>query len=230
MLRITRLSLALSLVLVALAGLTTAAPSQAVSPPRDISFNVFRAGEPMGSHTVSFRHDGEKLIVEIAIDLEVRLAFIPVFRYSHRNRETWQDGRLVRLETTTDDDGTKHKVFAEATDDGLRVTDSSGETYIAPADTIPTSYWNRETVRRSELLNTQSGKMMPVRIEEGAADKSADGEAAHYRLIKLEDGTPVDVWYGGQNGDWIRLAFEARRSKIDYELSAIGGRALQAAK
>lgn len=230
MFRITRLSLALSLVLVAFAGLTTAPRSQAASPPGDIAFNVFRSGAPMGNHTVSFRQDGDKLIVEIAIDLEVRFAFIPVFRYSHRNTETWQGGRLVRLETTTDDDGTKHKVFAEATDGGLRVTDSSGKTYMAPADTIPTSYWNRETVRRSELLNTQSGKMMPVRIEARAADKSADGEAAHYRLIKLEDGTPVDVWYGGQNRDWIRLAFEARGSKIDYELSAIGGRALQAAK
>lgn len=230
MFRMTRLSLALSFVLIAFAGVTTAAPSQAASPPRDIAFNVFRSGEPMGNHTVSFRQDGDKLIVEIAIDLEVRLAFIPLFRYSHRNTETWQGDRLVRLETTTDDDGTKHKVFAEATDEGLRVTDSSGNTYIAPADTIPTSYWNRETVRRSELLNTQNGKMMPVRIEPRTADKSADGEAAHYRLIKLEDGTPVDVWYGGQNRDWIKLAFEARGSKIDYELSALGGRAQQAAK
>jgi len=227
--RIARLLLlAPSLVLAALTGWAMAAPSQVASPPRDIAFNVIRGNEPMGSHKLTFRQDGDKLIVEIAIDLEVRFAFIPVFRYSHRNTETWQGGRLVRLETETNDDGTRHRVRAEAVDDGLRVTDSSGRTYMAPANAIPTSYWNSETIRRSELLNTQNGKMMPVRIEAGADQRSAVVEAAHYRLIKLEDGTPVDVWYDKQSRDWVKLAFEARGSKIDYELAT--ERAQQAAK
>jgi hypothetical protein len=220
---------AFGLAAAAVAGLISAPPSTAASPPRDLTFNVIRGGEPMGSHKVSFRQDGDKLIVEIAIDLEVRLAFIPIFRYTHRNTETWQDGRLLRLETVTNDDGARHQVLAEAVEGGLRVTDSSGSTYMAPADAIPTSYWHRETVRRSELLNTQNGKMMPVRIEARPEGESG-ADMAHYRLIKLEDGTPVDVWYDRQSQDWIKLAFEARGSKIEYELAVLGTPPQQAAK
>ncbi len=199
---------------------------------RDIAFNVIRAGEPMGSHKVTFRQDGDRLNVDIAIDLEVRLAFIPVFRYTHRNSETWENGRLVRLQTTTNDDGTQHKVFAEATDQGLRITDSAGRTYLAPADTLPTSYWNKETISRSELLNTQSGKMMPIRIEHHRESTAALGDADHYRLVMIDDndGTPIDVWYDKQSLAWVKLAFEARGTKIDYSLAAIGGQPQQAAR
>ncbi|MFN4282185.1 MAG: DUF6134 family protein [Alphaproteobacteria bacterium] len=205
-------------------------PDSAVS--RDIAFAVTRAGEPMGRHSLSFRQDGENLHVDIAIELEVRLAFITVFRYSHRNSETWRDGRLVRLETTTNDDGTRHQVRAEATAEGLRVTDSAGRSYLAPADTIPTSYWNKETVRRGELLNTQTGKMMPIRIERRSESTAALGAADHYRLVMMDDrdGTPIDVWYDKQSLAWVKLAFEARGSNVDYALAAIGEPVQQAAK
>lgn len=205
-------------------------PESAVS--RDIAFAVSRAGEPMGSHSLSFRHDGENLHVDIAIDLEVRLAFITVFRYSHRNRETWRDGRLIRLETSTNDDGTRHQVRAEATAEGLRVTDSAGRTYLAPAETIPTSYWNKETVRRNELLNTQTGKIMPIRIEQRRESTAALGAADHYRLVMMDDrdGTPIDVWYDKQSLAWVQLAFQARGSNIDYALRAVGEPVQQATR
>jgi hypothetical protein len=200
--------------------------------PHDISFNVARAGAPMGSHKISFRRDGDDLMVEIAIDLEVRLAFIPVFRYTHRNSERWRDGRLVRLETTTDDDGVRHKVVAQATEQGLRVTDSAGRSYVAPADTIPTSYWNPQTVTRGELLNTQDGRMMPIRVESQRDSFASLGEADHYRLVMLndKDGTPIDVWYDKDSLTWVKLAFEARGSKISYALASIGRQAQQAAR
>ena len=220
-------TLASAVVFLAAVGLPIAASWawQGSAVSRDIAFNVIRGGEPMGSHTVSFHQDGNKLTVEIAIDLEVRLAFIPLFRYTHRNTETGQDGRLVRLETSTNVDGTRHKVSAVATDEGLRVTDSAGTTYLAPADTIPTSYWNTAKIRRSELLNTQNGKMMPIRVEQREG-------AAHYRLIMVKDGdgAPIDVWYDQTSQAWIKLAFEARGSKIEYELTAIGDREQQVAK
>jgi len=213
-----------------------ASPLPAVSaelgsiPPHDIAFNVVRAGEPIGSHKISFRRDGDQLMVDIAIDLEVRLAFIPVFRYTHRNSEVWRDGRLVRLETTTNDDGKHHKVLAVAIEQGLRVTDSAGRSYLAPPDTIPTSYWNPQTVKRGELLNTQNGRMMPIRVESQRDSFAPLGEADHYRLVMINDndGTPIDVWYDKDSLTWVKLAFEARGSKISYALAAIGGQAQQA--
>lgn len=196
------------------AGVTAA---DATPLPPNLSFDVVRGGESIGTHKVEFRREGDNLTVEIAIDLTVRLAFIPVFRYSHRNTEVWRDGKLLRLDSATDDDGTKYRVSAEATAEGLKVTDAGGRSYIAAPDTIPTSYWNMALLERRELLNTQDGTMMPVKIDSQLG--SADG-ATHYRLIKGDDATPIDVWYDSQRKVWSKLRFSARGSTIDYRLLA----------
>lgn len=195
------------------AGISTA---DAAPLPPNLSFEVLRSGESIGTHKVEFRREGDRLIVEIAIDLTVRLAFIPVFRYSHRNTEIWRDGKLVSLDTSTDDDGSKYRVTARATSQGLEVTDAEGHSYIAAADTIPTSYWNMALLERRELLNTQDGTMMPIRID--SRTTTAEG-ASHYRLIKSDDATPIDVWYDRRQKIWTKLRFTARGSTIDYRLA-----------
>ncbi|HEU0069857.1 MAG TPA: DUF6134 family protein [Alphaproteobacteria bacterium] len=192
------------------AGVTAA---EATPLPPNLSFDVVRGGESIGTHKVEFRRDGDNLTVDIAIDLTVRLAFIPVFRYTHRNTEVWRDGKLVRLDSTTDDDGTKYRVSAEATAEGLKVTDAEGRSYIAPPDTVPTSYWNAALLERNELLNTQDGTLMPISVE--SRQGSADG-ATHFHLIKGEDATPIDVWYDARGKNWSKLRFIARGSTIDY--------------
>ena len=135
-------------------GAEAAAP--ATSPGPALSFRVERGSDPIGTHTVSFTRKGDDLHVAIDIELAVSFGPITLFRYEHRNRETWRDGRLVALETATNDDGTEYQVSAKATEKGLEVTSSANGTFIAPAEIIPTSYWNPATVSQTQLLDTQS--------------------------------------------------------------------------
>ena len=56
-----------------------------------ISFSVFRRNDsPMGYHRLRFKRDGDRLIMEKEISLEVTLAFVTAYRYRHRNREVWE--------------------------------------------------------------------------------------------------------------------------------------------
>jgi hypothetical protein len=197
----------------------------AAGRPAETAFTVLREGAPFGSHTVFFRRDGDSDIVDIAIDLEVRFAFVTLFRYSHRNTEVWRDGRLVRLDAVTDDDGKRYRVSAEATADGIRVQ-TPDRTYLAPADTMPTSYWNRDIVDRTSLLNTQTGEPMPVAVERLADETltGADGAipAARYRFVNRDNGRPFEVWYDRRDNRWVKLTFDARGSRIDYALAGLG--------
>lgn len=76
-------------------GLLLAAPALLASPAllnaatrRDpITFTVLRSGTPIGTHRVEFVRGGEEPVVEIAIDMVVRFASIPLYRYTHRSRE-----------------------------------------------------------------------------------------------------------------------------------------------
>ncbi|MFN6942093.1 MAG: DUF6134 family protein, partial [Parvibaculum sp.] len=114
---------ALAIVLSALTvGADAAAPAS--SPEPALSFRVERGGTPIGTHTINFTQDGGDLHVAIDINLAVSFGPITIFRYAHTNRETWRDGKLVAIETETNDDGRLFSVSARMTDQGLEVTSS----------------------------------------------------------------------------------------------------------
>lgn len=186
----------------------------------DIDFVVNRGNSEMGTHTIRFSHDGADLVTDVAIDLLVRIAFIPVFRYTHRNREVWRDGRLIRLDSTTDDDGTEYEVRARADGDVLRVTGSGGD-YEAPADTLPTSYWNPGMLDATQLLNTQKGDLEKVAVSRvGRETVTANGVSVDADRYLMKGSIDVDMWYTPGDRRWVGLAFDARGSRVTYQPSA----------
>jgi len=182
-----------------------AAPASAL--PQTLEFDVLREGSPIGGHRVTIdTRDGETH-VDIAIDLSVRFAFVTLYRYTHRSTEVWRAGRLIALDAQTDDNGERTRVQARARDGALAVTGSGGD-YLAPADAIPTSYWNPDQVARRRLLDTQSGKLIDV----AAVAVPAEGTGAMWRL---NGDLEADLAYG-PTGEWTGLSFVARGARIVY--------------
>ena len=58
--------------------------------PADIGFVVVRDGREVGTHTVRFRAAQGLLQARSEVRIVVRLAGIPVFRYSHDTEEAWR--------------------------------------------------------------------------------------------------------------------------------------------
>ena len=203
-----------SLVTATLAAL--AAPLTAALPTsREIAFHILRNGDPIGHHSVTFRRQDGRLLVAIEIDIEVRFAFLTLFRYRHENREAWREGRLVALDSWTDDDGTRYEVTARATPEGVRVEGRHG-TFLAPAQVIPTSYWNAATVRQTRLLDTQYGRLVDVAVRPVGEDSVArGGEEVQARKYIVSGDLDLEVWYTPQ-GEWAKIAFEARGAEISY--------------
>lgn len=193
-----------------------------------ISFSVFRKNDsPMGYHRLRFTRDGDRLIMEKEISLEVTLAFVTAYRYRHRNREVWEAGRLIEIETRTDDDGDDYWLRAKAGPDGLMV-EGSGGSYVAPADIIPTSYWNNAITSATQLLDTQRGLIMDVRMEDRGPEtlttQSGPMQARHHTINILTNPpgktNQIDLWYD-ETGQWVGLAFEAKGQKITYVLDSV---------
>lgn len=181
-----------------------------------VGFWVLRDDDKIGSHQLSFRQVGDETHVEIDINLEIGIGFLTLFRYEHSNREVWRDGRLVELETKTDDDGEAYWVKAKATDKGLLVNGSSGS-FLAPADIIPTSYWNMSTVAQSSLLDTQKGRLVEVAVAPAGQESVAvEGKIVPARRFQMSGDLELTLWYG-PNDELMRIAFETRGSDIDYK-------------
>ena len=111
--KITQLAATVCLVL-GLSGLL-AGPAMAAKAnpplPEDLFFTVYRDGSPMGFHQVQFSTQGDLLIVRTEIELEVKIAFIKLFAYSHQSEEVWSNEELVSLTATTNDNGDEESVY-----------------------------------------------------------------------------------------------------------------------
>lgn len=199
----------------------------ATPPSPAVSFRVERAGNPIGTHEIRFTRDGDTLRVAVDIDLAVSFGPITVFRYMHRNRETWREGKLVALESETNDDGKRYTVSAKATENGLRVTSSANGTFIAPEDIIPTSYWNPATLRQTRLLDTQKGRIIDVSIEEtGAYEAAIAGRSVPVREYRMTGDLKLRLWYSG-DGEWLNVMFGARGEEVGYRVVQIDRMELQ---
>src|SRR5687768_2554022 len=99
--------------MVAVMGLAT--PARAESEVR--TFAIFVDGRRAGDErlTIDARADG-RTIVTSETDIKVRV-LLYTFRYVYRGEETWQKGRLTRLESTCNDDGKRFTLHATARDD-----------------------------------------------------------------------------------------------------------------
>ena len=189
-----------------------------------IRFDVRRGGESIGTHSVRFRRDGEDLIVEIDIALEVRFAFVTVYRYRHTNRETWRDGRLTGIDARTDDDGDRFFVRAVSAGDGLRIENNEG-TSMAPPETLSTSYWNAGTVRQSRLIDTQYGRLASVTSTPiGARSVMTAAGPVRAECWRVSGDLELEVCYDA-NGNWVGLDFEARGSRVTYAHAPASGTA-----
>src|SRR6267154_6083998 len=158
--------------IVSVLGSTTVSAANDFPYGQTLAFAIYRKGQEIGRHTLSFEQDGANRVVTVAINLAVKAMGVIAYRYIHADREVWNGDTLQALDSQTDDNGKKYKVHVQRGANGLTVdrqvpaeainasTADQGlqppsiEHEVLPADILPTSHWNIAQVKRSVLLNT----------------------------------------------------------------------------
>lgn len=188
-------------------------------PRRPLTFTAYRNGSRFGFHTIDFSTEGKRIIVDIEIAFDVKLAFIPLYRYRHKNREVWEEGKLISLKTETDDNGEAQAVRVERAGGRLLVEGSGGNLDL-PGDTLTTSYWNEAAVTKGEWLDTQAGKIARSVVTKRKPETVlAEGQRVEATPYDLEGDITCTLWYA--DGRWVKLKFIGEDgSVIDYALEA----------
>jgi hypothetical protein len=206
-------------VLLTVALAAAAAPAAAATDLADgtYAFTVFRDGDPIGTHTLTARHEGGDLVLDIAVDIKVKVAFITAYRYEQTRREVWRDGRLVAFESDTNDDGKKAKTSGKLEGDMLSVTGPDGSQKVRP-DIISNSWWNAELAKQSELLNTFDSKILKVKIED-AGEESVETAAGPVKAHRYAIAGDIDreVWYDA-DGRWVHMRTGRGGTPVDWVL------------
>src|SRR5690242_9586873 len=131
-------------------------------------FSVFVDGKRAGaaSMVIARADDGT---TTVAADTEVRVTVLGLnaYKYSYRGKETWKDGKLLKFESTCNDDGKRYVVTAAAEADGLRVKVNNQERMVK-ANVWLTSYWarpdNKVLNQTIPLIDADTGRDLESKV------------------------------------------------------------------
>ena len=166
-------------------------PGAALALPPKVTFAVFRNGSRIGEHAMTFSGDEMNRVASAEAAFTVKLGPVPVYRYKHRAIERYRNGRFASIETSTDDNGKKLKVTAEAGASGVMIEGPAGKVR-APADAAPLSHWNPAVFGRP-LFNQQEGKLLKV--------TATQVKPGHWQV---RGEAEIDDFYDAQ-GNWLAL-------------------------
>ena len=76
----------------------------------EMSFNIKRNGNQIGSHEVNFKTSDEQLIIEATTKIRVKFLFFTAYKFDYKAKEIWQNGELVSLLSQTNDNGKRSEV------------------------------------------------------------------------------------------------------------------------
>lgn len=221
MIKLSRSAVALGATLGALLVSVVSFDAQAAS--KSLEYTVLRDGNPIGTHSFSIDTNGADTNVTVNTDIKVKALFFTVYQFIHDSKETWNNGHLTALTSTTDDDGIPKTLTMKA-ENGKMTVDAQVQGHdrrqFAPAGAIPASLWNMATVKQSMIVNTLDGQFMKVKIESVGEEKvEASGRTVSANHFKLTGELTRDLWYNSA-GDLVRMSFpDKKKVQIIYSLN-----------
>ncbi|MDE8342552.1 MAG: DUF6134 family protein [Acidocella sp.] len=200
------------------------APAQAglgmpagVPETASLGFAVMRSGSKIGEHLLQFAAIAGGFNLTISVDILVKFGPIPVFRYSLRGTEQWHAGQCQYAAANANDDGKNNWMRAEHATEGLWVQGSRAAKYLAPANALPATHWNK-TELKGPWINIQNGQLLRPHVTDAGPDpvRNASGGLEPARRYVMSGDARLTLWYSGQ--EWSGLGFTARDgSAIRYE-------------
>jgi hypothetical protein len=130
------------------------------SDGRSLVFDLMRKGKKVGSHSIRFVQSKDLLTVDIAISIKGKIVFFP-FTYTHINQEVWRGSMLQSLDSKTLINDKEHNLSVRIKGTGYDI-DYDGNASRVEGDIKTTSYWYPSTAAQARLLNSQTGKVIPV--------------------------------------------------------------------
>lgn len=177
-------------------------PGPALAVSKRLAFAVYRKGDHIGEHEMTFEGSDAALTVRTVAMMRVKLGPVTVFRYRHEATERRVGAAFASLRTTTNSNGKRESVEAERGGGKVAIVTREGQS-TAPGAANPLTHWNSK-VFTGPLFNPQTGKLLKVSVSRSGRTWSVRGEA------------DIDDTYD-ESGDWSGLKGKLEDgSRIEY--------------
>ena len=181
-------------------------------------FRVMLDDREIGHHTFILRGDDEEKELHSEARFDVRLLFVNLYRYRHQATERMRNGCLQSLESHTRTNGTSESVRASVRDSRLVVQRPENREEYGGC-IMSFAYWNPQILNASQLLNSQTGELLPVTVSsQGEETIQVRGKAVTAQRHRLQaQHMTIDLWYAGER--WVALESPTKGGRrLRYEL------------
>jgi len=194
-------------------------PAENFQPPKGLFvYSVNRGRSTIGTQTINFQSDGEKLVVDINVKIGVKLLGLDIYGFNQDTEEVWHGNRMVAVRSMVDDDGDSRRVEL-AEKEGVLTGTYNGKVRTVPAGTFPNSLWHPDTIFQQQIVDTTRAKLRGTHVSGGNLETvHLPGGSVQARHYSMQGEFRREAWYDAQ-GVLIAAELIARDgSRVRQEL------------
>ena len=172
-----------------------------------INFQVQLNDKDIGFHEFNVQND----TISNKAQFDVKLWFIPAYKYRHTATEVYKDNCLIQLESETQD-GADFFELSSLADSAFFKIKVNDKDYNHPACSQTFRYWDIQFTEQSLAINPQDGEIFKLSfskdVDEEVKTKTNTFLANKYTLRAINDQDEkfhIELWYEQTSKRWIKL-------------------------
>ncbi|MBI04579.1 MAG: hypothetical protein CMI96_02040 [Pelagibacteraceae bacterium] len=150
--------------------------------PKDgkASFDIIRKNKIIGNVTSTFTKDDEILKIHTIVDIQVKVLFIPAYKFFQETTEIWKDKELIEIIGFTDfEDEREYHINGKDIDNQFIANGMDGELSLEQS-ILSLNYWNKDILKQKKIFDTQKGIVREI------SSKKLDNEIIEINGEKLD--------------------------------------------
>ena len=191
-----------------------------------IEFDIYRNNKHIGEHIFSFAKSDEQISIESEINFIIKKLGIVLYKYHVKGKEVYKDGKLIKFNSRTDQNGKEKYVNLELENDEFIINGSSfkGKT---PTNYLLGTWWNHSIVEAEAQISAVSGRIINQKVtflgKETIKIGNKNYKTLHFNFsstdkkLKKDKKLNTDVWYEEKTFNWVNADFK-KKGNWEYRL------------
>ena len=188
----------------------------------EVSFDVVRKNKIIGNLNTKFIKNENDLVLHSILKINVKVLFIPAYKFFQETKETWRSGEFVSIEGFTDfEDDREYKIIGKDEDEKFKVKGGMDGSLELDENIMPLNYWNKKMLQEKEVFDTQKGIVRKIFVKklknEEIEMNNLKVETEKYTFTALKN--PKDkgpfpeytLWY--HNDELLKMEFQNPKDK-----------------
>ena len=194
-----------------------------------IEFDIFRNNKHIGQHIFSFKKDSNQLQVKSEINFQIKKFGVVLYKYHVKGIEYFENGKLIKFNSTTNQNGKEKYVNIKLENDELVIDGSSFKGKV-PNDYLLGTWWNHSIVEAKAQISAVSGRIIKQKVtflgKETLSIGNKTYNTLHYNFsstdkkLGKDKKLNTDVWYDEKTLNWVKAAFK-KKGNWEYRLISI---------